>query len=158
DIFPQELGGGVFYDMTRTYWIGEVPETVTKAYRAVEEAFEKTAAEARAGQPTRDLDALCCDVLEGHGYVTKRTDPKTEVGYMHSLGHGVGLEIHERPWVSTRKVNQDVFEVGQVFTIEPGLYYPDEGFGMRIEDTFVIEPGGRAQTLSALPRNPRITL
>ena len=66
---------------------------------------------------------------------------------MHSLGHGVGLDIHEKPNFTLSAMNGDLIEVGDVITIEPGLYFPDREIGVRIEDTFAIEQDGRARTL-----------
>ena len=60
---------------------------------------------------------------------------------MHSLGHGAGLNIHERPSISHLS-KEDIFQKGNFITIEPGLYYPDRGFGVRIEDSFIIDDSG----------------
>ena len=84
---------------------------------------------------------------KARGFVTKRQDPKTQVGYCHGLGHGVGLEIHERPSIHWLESNRDVFAPGMVFTIEPGLYYPDEEIGVRLEDTFHLRPDGTLEAV-----------
>jgi Xaa-Pro aminopeptidase len=157
DIFPQEKGGGYYFDFTRTFWIGAVPERVRQVYDAVAAAFDRAITTVRAGERTATADAAACDAFEERGFVTKRRDPRTEVGYCHSLGHGVGLEIHERPHLSIRKgFDRDVFIPGQVFTIEPGLYYPDEEIGVRIEDTLYLRPDGTLENLAAFGRSPAI--
>ena len=66
---------------------------------------------------------------------------------MHSLGHGVGLDIHEKPNFTLSAMNADMIEAGDVVTIEPGLYYPDREIGVRIEDTFAVGEDGRVRTL-----------
>jgi len=65
-------------------------------------------------------------------------NPRTHDGYVHGLGHGVGLEIHEKPSFSA----EDLIETGDIVTIEPGLYFPDRQLGVRIEDTFVVREEG----------------
>jgi Xaa-Pro aminopeptidase len=70
------------------------------------------------------------------------TDPHTREGYVHSAGHGLGLEIHEHPNFRLVHEPPDRLEVGHVVTIEPGLYYPGRGLGVRVEDTIWISPDG----------------
>jgi Xaa-Pro aminopeptidase len=159
DIFPQEKGGGYNYDTTRTFWIGPVADRVREVYDAVLAAFERGAAAVRAGALTRGADAAACDVFAERGFITKREDPRTEVGYCHSLGHGVGLEIHERPYMTIREgFDRDAFEPGDVFTIEPGLYFPDEEIGVRIEDTLYLRPDGAVENLATVGKSPEIRL
>jgi len=158
DIFPQEKGGGYWYDMTRTYWVGAVPDRTREVFDAVRAAFEATREAAKPGAKGYDLDDLACDVLEKRGHVTKRSQPGTETGYLHSLGHGVGLDIHERPSLSRREGNTDRLSCGSVFTIEPGLYYPEEGIGVRLEDTAWITESGVTESLTTLPLDPEIQL
>ena len=81
------------------------------------------------------------DFFESKGHATSRSNPKTMEGYVHGLGHGLGLIIHERPSIS-HILRDDVWQVGNVVTIEPGLYYPDKGIGMRIEDMFIVSEKG----------------
>ena len=81
------------------------------------------------------------------GYATTRSDPKTLDGYVHSLGHGVGLEVHEKPFFGLNATNRDMIEVGDIVTIEPGLYFPDREIGVRIEDTLVVREDGKVESL-----------
>jgi Xaa-Pro aminopeptidase len=85
------------------------------------------------------------------GHPTLRSDPKTEEGYVHSLGHGIGLEIHSRPRLSI--ATEETLQPGQVLTIEPGLYYPSRGFGVRIEDTVYVDERGVFHSLTPFPKD-----
>jgi Xaa-Pro aminopeptidase len=76
------------------------------------------------------------------GHPTMQTNKSTEDGYNHSLGHGLGLNVHEAPWFSTFVSADDILAPGMVFTVEPGLYYPDKGMGVRIEDTYYVDEDG----------------
>ena len=84
------------------------------------------------------INRAVVDEFIRRGFVTAVVDGRPE-GFIHSTGHGVGLEIHERPSVSG--MSDERLRSGNVITIEPGLYYPDMG-GIRIEDTIVVVPGG----------------
>jgi len=96
----------------------------------------------KPGTPASLYQQLVCDFFEQKGYATTRTNPSTLNGYVHSLGHGVGLEVHEKPSFSLMPSNSDMIEEGDIVTIEPGLYFPERGLGVRIEDTFVVREGG----------------
>ena len=72
-------------------------------------------------------------------------------GYVHSLAHGVGLNIHERPWSGLTSSEDNILKPGVVFTSEPGLYYPEKGMGARIEDTYWVSPEGRIGVLAEYP-------
>jgi Xaa-Pro aminopeptidase len=154
DIFPQEKGGGYYFDFTRTLWVGDVTERARACFEAVEAAYRRSLETVRVGAPCRDADSAACDAFEERGFVTKRQDARTHIGYCHGLGHGVGLEIHERPSLSWLESNPDVFTAGQVFTVEPGLYYPDEEIGIRLEDTYYLRPDGTPENLSSMSRDP----
>jgi Xaa-Pro aminopeptidase len=121
---------GYCSDITRTTPIGTPDTRFERVYGAVLEAQQAAVAAARAGVCGRDLDAVARDILRDRGLAEQ---------FGHGLGHGVGLEIHELPRVSSR--SEDVLQRGMVVTIEPGVYIEDWG-GVRIEDTVVIEPRG----------------
>ncbi len=153
DIFPQEQGGGYFFDMTRTFVFGEAPPEVAEAYRQLEECYDAVSAELKAGEPASKYQVLACDFFEKLGHETPRTNPEVTNGYVHSLGHGIGLEVHEKPTLSDFAGNEDLLEPGSVFTVEPGLYYPDKGFGMRIEDVYTVHESGEIENLTNFPRD-----
>ncbi len=94
---------------------------------------------------------LTCDIFEEQGHKTLRSHPGTQEGYVHSLGHGLGLQIHSRPRLSA--VSTDTIQPGQVLTVEPGLYYPERGFGVRVEDTVVVEADGAIRSLTPFPKD-----
>ncbi len=148
DLFPREIGGGYHHDMTRTWCIGHAPEAVRAAYEQVLAAFELALATfAEPGQPAHTLQDAVLDYFEAQGHATSRSDPSTTEGYTHSLGHGLGLNIHERPSLSHLR-RDDLLQPGSVITVEPGLYYPDKGFGVRLEDTLYIADDGALVTLT----------
>jgi len=142
DIFPADRSSGYFFDLTRTFCIGTVPDELRRIHADVLDAFTVAAREMKAGQQASASQTLVCDAFEAKGYPTTRSDPSTLEGYVHSLGHGVGLDIHEKPSFSLAPGNRDLIEVGDVLTIEPGLYFPDREIGVRIEDTFVVTEAG----------------
>ncbi|MEX0825164.1 MAG: aminopeptidase P family protein [Acidimicrobiia bacterium] len=127
---------GYHSDMSRTVWLeGEADEEMTRVYRAVLESQEAGLARVAPGVACGAVDEAAREVLRGYGY---------EEQFLHSTGHGVGLEIHEPPWV--RRGNDDLLEVGDVITVEPGVYIPGAG-GVRIEDMIVVtESGGSVLT------------
>lgn len=127
---------GYHSDMSRTVWLeGEPDGEMTRVYRAVLESQEAGLAAVAPGVACGDVDEAARAVLRGYGY---------EEQFLHSTGHGVGLEIHEPPWV--RRGNEDLLEVGDVITVEPGVYLPGTG-GVRIEDMiFVTASGGTVLT------------
>jgi Xaa-Pro aminopeptidase len=142
DIFPADRQSGYFFDYTRTFCLDPIPDPLRAIHADVLAAFRLAAAKMRPGTPARDYQALICDFFELKGYVTTRQDPATLHGYVHSLGHGVGLDIHEKPSFSLLPANHDMVEAGDVLTIEPGLYFPEKEIGVRIEDTFLITEEG----------------
>ena len=142
DIFPADRETGYFFDLTRTFCVGRIPDELRRIHAQVEEAFERARDAMRPGTRAASYQALVCDFFESHGHATTRTDPATLSGYVHSLGHGVGLDIHEKPSFALMPANHDQVEAGDVLTIEPGLYYPDREIGVRIEDTFVVTDEG----------------
>ncbi|RMF30035.1 MAG: aminopeptidase P family protein [Chloroflexi bacterium] len=152
DLFPQEAGGGYFFDMTRTFCLGYAPPEVERAYQDVLDCFNEVVAALRPGTATRQYQVMACELFETRGHPTVKSDPTTKEGYVHSLGHGLGLEIHGRPTFADVPGNEDTLQPGVVFTIEPGLYYPERGFGIRIEDTFWLDEEGRFHNLTDFPK------
>jgi Xaa-Pro aminopeptidase len=144
DIFPADKTAGYFFDLTRTFCIGDVPDDLRRIHEDVRAAFELAAREMKPGQLAAASQSLVCDFFESEGYPTTRSEPATLHGYVHSLGHGVGLDIHEKPSFSLTPENRDVIEAGDVLTIEPGLYFPEREIGVRIEDTFLVTEDGVA--------------
>jgi Xaa-Pro aminopeptidase len=148
DIFPCDARSGYFFDTTRTFCVGPVSEELKETHELVLEAFDRAAGEVRTGELASAYQHLVCDFFESKGIVTIKSTPTTVEGYVHGLGHGVGLDVHESPSFSTSPGNTDRIEDGDIITIEPGLYFPSRGIGVRIEDTFVVE-NGRARSLCA---------
>ncbi len=142
DIFPADKRSGYFFDLTRTFCIGPIPAELQRLHDDVLDAFNRARDAVRPGTPASDYQALVCDRFEAKGYRTQRSHPATLEGYVHGLGHGVGLDIHEMPSFSLLPSNRDLIESGDVITIEPGLYFPDRELGVRIEDTFVVRDDG----------------
>jgi Xaa-Pro aminopeptidase len=146
DIFPRSKKNRYFADMTRTVLKGKASEELKAMYEAVLAAQEKGLGLVKAGIPASDVHNAVCDVLEAKGYDTYRSGAK--VGFTHSTGHGVGIDIHELPGVGE---NGTVLEKGNVITIEPGLYYPGIG-GIRIEDMVLVTENG-CENLTGLEKN-----
>lgn len=140
DIFPAEAGGGYFFDFTRTWCVGFAPPEVEKVYNDVLEVFNIATDSMQMNAPCARYAAMTNDYFESHGYATLRKDSKTTEGYVHSLGHGVGLDVHESPSLRDYEGNKDTLKPGVVITVEPGLYYPSKGFGVRIEDYLWVNP------------------
>jgi len=153
DIFPQEQGGGYFFDMTRTFVVGEASDEVVEHYRQLEKCHDTVTAALEVGAPAGKYQTMTCAFFEKLGHETPRTNPQVTNGYVHSLGHGVGLNVHEKPTLSDFPGMDDVLLPGSIFTIEPGLYYPDRGFGMRIEDIYYARPDGAMENLTDFPRD-----
>lgn len=148
DLFPREIGGGYHHDVTRTWCIDFAPEPVQKTYDTVMRAFEiSLETYEESGQPAHLIQEAVLDYFEAEGHETQRSNPGSMQGYVHSLGHGVGLEIHERPGMSHHN-KSDILQIGNVFSIEPGLYYPEEGYGVRIEDLVYINENGEIESLT----------
>jgi Xaa-Pro aminopeptidase len=151
DIFPEEAGGGYFSDLTRTFCLGRAPEPLRRLYTDVRDAFELAMDTLAVGEPCRSYQEKVCDLFEQRGHATLRTNETVEEGYVHGLGHGVGLAVHEAPRLGGPPSNVQTLEPGMVITIEPGLYYPSRGLGVRIEDLVAVGPDGRIENLTPAP-------
>jgi len=154
DIFPCEAGGGYFYDFTRTWCIGYATDEVLKLYEDVHTVYKAMAGELKLNTPYSHYQVRTCEMFEKMGHPTIMSAPGTENGYVHSLGHGVGLRVHEKPGASIAMSKAtDLLIPGVVFAMEPGLYYPEKGMGVRIEDTYTVDAQGRFQVLAEYPRD-----
>jgi Xaa-Pro aminopeptidase len=151
DIFPCEAGGGYYYDFTRTWCLGYAPEKVQRIYQDVYDVYQQIMGELKLNTPGREYQDRACELFEGKGHPTVKSNPQTETGYVHGLGHGVGLHVHERPWLGRNSTEEDLLAPGAVVTIEPGLYYPDHGIGVRLEDTVWVRPDGEMEILAKYP-------
>jgi Xaa-Pro aminopeptidase len=151
DIFPVEAGGGYFGDFTRTWCIGHASPEAQKLYDDVRYVFDTIMAEIKPGVHGPVYQERTCELFEQRGHPTVRQDPSTKVGYVHSLAHGLGLDVHERPSTGRDATAGDVVDIGSVITVEPGLYYPERGLGMRIEDAVYIGPDGKPEILAPYP-------
>lgn len=152
DIFPAEQGGGYFYDFTRTWSLGYATPEAQAMYDQVQEVYNQIIENLDLNANFVDYQRMTCEYFESKGHKTQLSDPAPLEGYVHSLGHGVGLNIHERP--SSRFVDNHTdnrLKPGVVITIEPGLYYPDKGMGFRIEDTYWVRPDGKIEILAEYP-------
>jgi Xaa-Pro aminopeptidase len=153
DIYPCESGGGYFHDCTRTWCLGHAPDPVQELYEDVRGVYDKVVEHLAVGKPCRDFQLLAAEEFSAKGHPTVVEDSKTQRGYTHSLGHGVGLSVHEWPSFSHLESNQDLLQPGSVITVEPGLYYPERGMGMRIEDTLWVRPDGQMENLTTFPKD-----
>jgi len=138
DIFPQDKETKYHADMTRTFCRGAPSETVREWFEITDEAKEAALAAVEPGVTGEAVHDAACDVYEDAGLPTLRADESAETGFLHSTGHGVGLDVHELPHVSP---GGEELEPGHVITIEPGLYDPEVG-GVRIEDIVVVTEDG----------------
>ncbi len=151
DIFPCEAGGGYFYDFTRTWCLGYAPEAEQKLYDDVREVYEKVVANLESGMPFGSVQRLACELFEAQGHPSPLNTTAPEEGYVHSVGHGLGVNIHERPWARVVNKKSNFLQPGVVFTIEPGLYYPERGMGVRLENTYYARPDGGFEELANFP-------
>ena len=137
DIFPRHLTHGYWGDLTRTILKGEAPASLRTMYQAVKAAQTAALNRVRAGARGAAVHRAAVAEFERRGFKTEVVDGKG-AGFVHSTGHGVGLAIHEGPTVGPASGR---LKIGNVLTIEPGLYYPGIG-GIRIEDTIVVTRAG----------------
>lgn len=148
DIWPRDSGSRCFADMTRTFVAGgaEPDAELAEYWSLCKEALDASLASVRPGVSGRELYAIAAEVFERAGQPTQRTkEPGAPLqeGFFHALGHGVGLEIHERPGLG---IAGDDLVAGDVITLEPGCYRQGYG-GVRLEDlVLVTEVGGEVLT------------
>jgi Xaa-Pro aminopeptidase len=149
DLFPRDRLTGCFADMTRTFVVGEPDEEIATYQRLCREAIDIATAVVRPGVAGSDVNAAACEFFQAHGYPTQLSKKPGEVlrsGFFHSIGHGVGLEVHEQPWMG-RGPGQLV--AGDVVAIEPGLYRSGYG-GVRLENLALVTEDG-AEVLTDFP-------
>ena len=142
DLFPKDKESACYADMTRTFVVGEPPEEIVEWHRLVKEAVDRTIEPIKPGVTGRELFDIACDIFEEAGQKTQRTKEPgkpLDEGFFHSLGHGVGLEVHEAPGLGL--LADKPFVVGDVVTIEPGLYRQGYG-GVRLEDLILVTEDG----------------
>lgn len=137
DIFPQHQSHGYWGDLTRTVVKGAPPAELRRVYQAVKAAQAAALSRVRPGVKCSSIHSAAVAEFERRGCRTFDQNG-TKVGFIHGTGHGLGLAIHEPPWISRA---DGWLKSGHVITIEPGLYYPGIG-GVRIEDTIVVTAGG----------------
>jgi Xaa-Pro aminopeptidase len=143
DIFPRLLESGYYGDMTRTFLKGTPSKEQVKMYDAVRRVQVRAIGEIRAGKNGREIHENNVKMFAEMGYVTADS-----TGFFHSTGHGVGLDLHENPFIGNR---DHILQTGEIVTVEPGLYYPEMG-GVRIEDVALVGEGG-AELLSNFSYN-----
>ena len=151
DIYPCEAGGGYFYDFTRTWSLGYATPEAQKLYNEVKTVYDRLRDEFHLNAPLKTYQRLTCEWFEKNGHQTPLHTLAPMQGYVHSLSHGVGLNIHERPWSGLTSTDDNILKPGVVFTSEPGLYYPEKGLGVRIEDTYTVRPDGKIEILAEYP-------
>jgi len=151
DIYPAEAGGGYYYDFTRTWSLGYAKPEAQELYDQVKEIFDKLNDNFDLNAPFRNYQQMTCEYFESKGHKTPLNTKSPQEGYVHSLGHGVGLNIHERPFSGFTVGDDHRLAAGVVVTSEPGLYYPEKGMGFRIEDTLWVRPDGKIETLAEYP-------
>jgi Xaa-Pro aminopeptidase len=153
DIFPCEDGGGYFYDLTRTWCLGYAPDEVAALYEDVRSVHHTIISELTLGKPFKHYQERTCQLFAAQGHPTIDSDLKIEEGYVHSVGHGVGLAIHEKPFSGMEASPKDILHPGVVITIEPGLYYPSRNMGARLEDTLVATTQGKFKIMADYPND-----
>lgn len=153
DLFPRSARSRYHGDMTRTFCVGEPPAELVELHATVELALDTALAAIRPGVLGSSLDARTCELFEQHGYPTTRSpagvDPSSIARYVHGLGHGVGLAIHEEPGLG--RGGHEELHAGDVVTVEPGLYRVGFG-GVRLEDIVVVTATG-CENLNRLDRS-----
>lgn len=150
DIYPRSKETGYFADMTRTVCIGNPPTKLQNMYDVVRRAQELAFAMVRPGVLCIDIQNAVEQLFSDAGYITSgkgKEFPFAE-GFVHSVGHGVGITIHESPRIGRNSI--DTLEEGDVVTIEPGLYYKAVG-GVRLEDMVLVTSTGM-QNFTQFPK------
>ncbi|HEY2636768.1 MAG TPA: M24 family metallopeptidase [Solirubrobacteraceae bacterium] len=136
DCFPRHRASGLYYDCTRTYVPGTPSEAIRGFWADCRAALDVARAALRPG--VADAHARVAEHLAAQGHAVRALGVRPETGFTHSLGHGVGLDVHEAPLLGTEP---EPLAAGDTVAIEPGLYAPGVG-GVRLEDTVVVTDDG----------------
>ena len=147
DLFPRGL---LFADCTRTFCVGAPPEDLVRAHGLVLDALTRILEAVRPGVRGWTLHERVCRLFEDAGFEVPDKNPASQTGYFHLLGHGVGYELHELPSFRETGPGTEELRAGDVVTIEPGLYDPKAGWGVRLEDLIVVTEDGMTN-LTHLP-------
>jgi Xaa-Pro aminopeptidase len=142
DIFPRHEASRYYADMTRTFCFGEADERLRAMHATILESLRRSLETIAAGVPGTAPWEAACDVIERDGYRTLRRLGRSETldeDFFHALGHGVGVEVHEPPYMGLG--DSTPLEEGDVVTVEPGVYRKDYG-GVRLEDMVVVTADG----------------
>lgn len=134
DFFPRSMESGYWFDMTRTVCRGATSPEIKKVYAAVKDAQDAAMKLVKPGVAAKKLHEAAAAVFEKRGFKTTK-----EKGFLHAVGHGLGLEIHEAPSVGPR--SEGKLKAGNVITIEPG-YYDKRFGGVRLENTLLVTTTG----------------
>ena len=154
DIYPRSNVSGYFADMSRTVCIGKAPSKLKKMYDTVLKAQLLAMSMIKPKASCHDIQVAVEELFIKAGYEThgKGKEFKFAEGFVHSVGHGVGLDIHEPPFI--RKNSNDMLKEGDIITIEPGLYYKKIG-GVRLEDLLLVTSNG-FENLTNFPKELEI--
>jgi Xaa-Pro aminopeptidase len=146
DLWPRDEPSGCWADMTRTFVVGEIGDGVRALESLVRNALERARGAVRPGVTGRELHAVVCEVFEAAGHRTQRTGPGNDpgAGFQFSLGHGVGLAVHEDPALG--QTGNDELVAGDVIAMEPGLWQREIG-EVRLEDLLLVTEDG-SETLT----------
>jgi Xaa-Pro aminopeptidase len=142
DLFPRDRESACYSDFTRTFAVGAPPAELAEYHRLAKEALDLAVAAVEPGVKGSDIHRQVCDFFHEHGHKTQLHKEEGEVlvdGYFHATGHGVGLEVHERPGVG--RIASEPLVAGDVIALEPGLYRNGYG-GARVEDLILVTEGG----------------
>ncbi len=146
DIYPRSITTKYWADMTRTVVKGQASPEFKELYSAVLDGQKKAIKMVKPGIDGFEIDKMLREFFVSKGYKTEEINGEMQ-GFIHATGHGVGLDIHEEPRISNL---ERILKPGNVFTIEPGLYYKDIG-GVRIEDLVVVTKNG-CENLTHFPK------
>jgi len=151
DFYPFNPKTGYWFDMTRTVVFGKASSEVKKVYELVLQAQQVGEDYAKAGGLCNTPYEKVCNFFESKGHKTARGEPTSLHGFIHGLGHGIGTQVHEPPWLSGKKrAGKSILRANSVFSNEPGLYLPGK-FGIRLEDILVCR-NGKPVNLATFPK------